>query len=210
MVTRILKPVKVQGDDSPESLGLVHVYTGDGKGKTTAALGLAMRAIGRGLEVYMIQFLKSADTGEIFTARKHLQNMKIVQFGVEAVEDKQSRIYEFDVTAGEERNSSGFTFMPDEAEKEACRRGLEHAKHVIGSGEYNLVILDELNCVLDKGLVPIEDVLSVVKNHGEVELVFTGMDAPDELKDAADYVSHVQRIKHPWQHGIKARRGIEY
>ncbi|MFH1591621.1 MAG: cob(I)yrinic acid a,c-diamide adenosyltransferase [archaeon] len=210
MVTRLKAPVPVQGDNNKESLGLVHVYTGDGKGKTSAALGLAMRALGNNLRVQMIQFLKSGDTGELYTVRKFLPDMRIIQFGVEALSDKQSRIFEFDATTQEEMGEGAFTFQPDKAEKEACRRGLEYAKNVIESGEWDLVILDEINCVLDKELLPIEDVLALVKDHGKVELVLTGMDAPNDIKEAADYVSHISRMKHPWQKGIKARKGIEY
>ena len=209
-ITRIKKTIYVQGDDSKESLGLVHVYTGDGKGKTTASLGLAMRALGANLRVYMIQFLKSADTGELYTVKRYLPNMKIVQFGVEAINDKQSRIYEFVPRSKKEKTSSKFTFQPDEAEREACRRGMEHAHNVIGSGEYDLVILDEINCALNKDIVPIEKVLNLVKNHGNVELVFTGMGAPEKIKEVADYVSYIKKIRHPWEKGIKARKGIEY
>ena len=216
MVTKLQRPVSVQGDDSKEHLGLVHVYTGNGKGKTTASLGLALRAVGGGLNVYMIQFLKAADTGELFTVQKYLPNMKIVQYGVKALGEQQRRIYEY---AGEKKSTdstlekafdSTFIFMADADEKEACRRALEHAKYVINSGQYDLVILDEVNCALDKGLIPIQDVLDIIKNHNHVELVLTGMDAPEEIKQAADYVSFVQKIKHPWEKGIKARKGVEY
>ena len=87
-LTKIKKPIKVHGDNSKESLGLVHVITGDGKGKTTAAIGLALRAIGYGYKVYMIQFLKSGGTGELY-ATKHVPNLKIEQFGVDAIKERQ-------------------------------------------------------------------------------------------------------------------------
>lgn len=212
MLTKIKKTILVEGNDRKESLGLVHVYTGEGKGKTTASLGLSMRALGSGLRVYMIQFLKSADTGELYTVKKYLPNMKIVQFGVEAITDKQSRIFEFEVGSKKkkEKKSSKFKFMPDEAEREACRRALEHAKNVVNSKEYNILILDEINCALDKKILPIDDVMKLIKDHGNVELVLTGQGAPKEIKEAADYVSYVKKIRHPWDKGIKARRGIEY
>ena len=89
-------------------------------------------------------------------------------------------------------------------------QGWEHAKRAIKSGDYDIIILDEINCVLDKGLIPLEDVMDLVKNHGKVELILTGRDAPKELIEAADYVSVVNRVKHPWQKGIIARKGIEY
>ena len=81
---------------------------------------------------------------------------------------------------------------------------------VIKSGNYDMIILDEVNCVLAKNLIPLDEVLEIIKSHGKVELVLTGRDAPQELMDAADYVSVVSGLKHPWQKGIVARKGIEY
>lgn len=198
-LTKISKPIKVQGDNTAE-LGLVHVITGDGKGKTTSSLGLAMRAIGNNLKVYMIQFLKSGFTGELYSAKK--LGFSIEQFGVDAL--KQKHLQEFADRTG------AFVFQPDVKEKDAAMQGWEHAKNMIKSNEYDLVILDEINCVLAKGLIPIKEVLDVVKEHGKIELVLTGRDAPEELMEAADYVNVVQGVKHPWQKGIVARKGIEY
>lgn len=202
MVTKIKTQIVVEGEDSKEKLGLVHVYTGDGKGKTTASLGLALRAIGNNLRVHMIQFLKSGATGELYSSKK--LGFAIEQFGVDALKEKQKHLQEF------ADKQSRFVFEPDAEEKEAAMQGLEHAKKIIKSSDYDLVILDEINCALDKGLIPLKDVLEFVKAHGKVELVLTGRDAPKELIDAADYVSVVNRVKHPWQKGIKARKGIEY
>src|SRR3989338_1997042 len=129
-LTQIKKPIKVKGDDSKENLGLVHVIKGDGKGKTTSSLGLALRAVGNNLKVYMIQFLKSGFTGE--------------QFGVDALKEKQKHIQEF------ADKTSSFVFQPDVKEKDAAMQGWEHAKDIIKSGEYDMVILDEINCVLAK------------------------------------------------------------
>ena len=201
-LTQIKHPIKVTGDNSRESLGLVHVITGDGKGKTTSSLGLALRAIGNNLQVHMIQFLKSGVTGELYSAKK--LGFEIEQFGVDALKEKQKKIEEFSDKTGK------FVFQPDIKEKDAAMEGFEHAKKVIHSGDYDLVILDEINCVLAKGLIHLSEVLELVKNHGKVELVFTGRDAPKELMDAADYVNVVNGIKHPWQKGIVARKGIEY
>ena len=201
-LTKIKTPIKVQGDNSRESLGLVHVITGDGKGKTTSSLGLALRAIGNNLRVHMIQFLKSGFTGELYSSKK--LGFEIEQFGVDALKERQKHLQEFADKTGK------FVFQPDIKEKDAAMQGWEHAKKVIKSGEYDLVILDEINCVLEKNLIPLEEVLEIVKEHGKVELIFTGRDAPTELMDAADYVNVVQRVKHPWQKGIVARRGIEY
>lgn len=202
MVTRIKSPIIARGEDSREKLGMVHVYTGDGKGKTTASLGLALRAIGNNLRVHMIQFLKSGFTGEIYSSKK--LGFAIEQFGVDALRERQKHIQEFADRTGR------FVFQPDIEEKEAAMQALEHAKKIIKSGDFDLVILDEINCALDKELINLNDVLELVKNHGTVELVLTGRDAPKELMEAADYVSVVRMAKHPWQRGIKARKGIEY
>jgi len=198
-LTKISKPIRVQGDNTAE-LGLVHVITGDGKGKTTSSLGLAMRAIGNNLKVHMIQFLKSGFTGELYSAKK--LGFSIEQFGVDAL--KQKHLQEFADRTG------AFVFQPDVKEKDAAMQGWQHAKDMIKSGNYDLIVLDEINCVLAKELIPIKEVLDIVKEHGKVELVFTGRDAPEELMEAADYVNIVQGKKHPWQKGIVARRGIEY
>lgn len=198
-LTKISKPIRVQGDNTAE-LGLVHVITGDGKGKTTSSLGLAMRAIGNNLKVHMIQFLKSGFTGEIYSAKR--LGFSIEQFGVDALRQKQLK--EFSDRTGT------FVFQPDVKEKDAAMQGWSHAKEVIKSGNYDLVILDEVNCVLAKELIPLNEVIEIVRHHGKVELVLTGRDAPKELMDAADYVNVVQRVKHPWQKGIVARKGIEY
>ena len=201
-LTKIKNPIKVKGNDSKESLGLVHVITGDGKGKTTSSLGIALRAVGNNLKVHMIQFLKSGFTGELYSAKK--LGFEIEQFGVDALKEKQKHLEEFSDRTGR------FVFQPDIKEKDAAMQGWDHAKKTIKSREYDVVILDEINCVLEKELIPISEVLEIIKDHGKVELVLTGRDAPEELIDAADYVNVVTGIKHPWQKGIIARKGIEY
>ena len=201
-LTQIKKQITVKGDDSKERLGLVHVITGDGKGKTTSSLGLALRAIGNNLQVHMIQFLKSGFTGELYSAKR--LGFEIEQFGVDALKEKQQKLQEFEDRTGR------FVFQPDIKEKYAALEGWHHAKNIIKSGNFDMVILDEVNCVLAKNLIPLDEVLEIVKNHGKVELIFTGRDAPQELMDAADYVNVVNSVKHPWQKGIVARKGIEY
>lgn len=203
MVTKIENPITVYGEESKESLGLAHICTGDGKGKTTSALGLGLRASGYGYKVYMIQFLKSGMTGELYVT-KHMSNFTIEQFGVDALKDRQKKISEFtDKTAR-------FTFQPDEMEREAARAGWEHAKSIIASQNYEMVILDEINCVLDKGLIPVEEVIEMLRNRKNTEIFMTGRDAPKVLYEYVDYVSEILQVKHPWQKQIKARRGIEY
>jgi cob(I)alamin adenosyltransferase len=207
IVTKIEKPITVQGEQRKEKLGLTHIMTGDGKGKTTSSLGLAMRAIGTGYNVYMIQFLKSGGTGEIYAA-KHLPNLTIVQYGVDAWKEKQkaqSQLGTFD------KDLTGrFVFQPDTVERDAAIAGFKHAKSIIERGEYDLVILDEVNCVIDKGFIPMQEAIDMLQNNNKTEIYMTGRDAPKELMEHVDYFCEIKVHKHPWQKGIKARKGIEY
>ena len=130
--------------------------------------------------------------------------MEITQFGVDAVKERQQKLSEF------RDKGSKFTFNPDIEEKEAAIQAFKYAKKAVDSGEHNLVILDEINVVLDKGLLPLDEALDLIKKHGNVELVFTGRDAPKEIVEAADYVNVVQKVKNPWDKGIRARKGIEF
>ena len=125
--------------------------------------------------------------------------MKIVSFDSE--EKKQNFLTE------EER----YVFFSDKVETDPSKMGFEHAERIVNSGEYDLVILDELNCVLGRDMIPIEDALKLIKNKpNHVELVITGRDAPKEIKDAANLVSEIKGVKHPYDSGILARKGIEY
>ena len=158
------------------SKGLIEIYTGDGKGKTTAALGLAVRACGHGAHVAIVQFMKGwARYGEL-TAVKHLPGVTLVHTGREKC-----------------------IFRGDETEK------------FIDSGEYDLVILDEINVAIDFGLVDADDVAELLRGKPEkTEIVLTGRNAPKSLLDMADLVSEMKEIKHPYRQGITARKGVEY
>ncbi|MBW3004797.1 cob(I)yrinic acid a,c-diamide adenosyltransferase [Candidatus Woesearchaeota archaeon] len=196
---------------TPSKLGLIQVYTGEGKGKTSASLGLSLRALGQGFSTYIIQFMKSGDTGELFSVKKYIPNIKIAQFGKDALSDKQSKMFEFDGTGDTEGTDGRFIFLPDAAEREPARRALEHAANIIKSGKYHLVVLDEINCALAKNLVDIKDVIRLLDEKPEdVEVILTGRNAPQAIMDRADYVSEIKQVKHPWEQGIGARRGIEY
>ncbi len=196
--------------------GLVHVYTGTGKGKTTSSLGLALRAVGHNLKACMIQFMKSGDTGELFAVEKYLPGIKIIQCGKEALDEKQMKIFGFEQEQEKHHENKltedeVYVFLPDEEERESARRGLELAKRVVLAGEYDLVILDEVNCILDKKLIDLKEILELIKQKPkQVELILTGRGAPQELMDVADYVSEIRRIKHPYDRGVLARKGIEY
>jgi len=196
-------------------LGLVHVITGDGKGKTTSSLGLALRAIGHGLKVYIIQFMKGEDTGEIFAIKKYIPNIGIVPYGRMALKDEQTKVFHYD--GGDAEKEIGppggkyYYFPPDDKEEEPSRRAMEHAFHIVNSGDYDVIVLDEVNCVLDKDIVPMEALLKLIEGKPKnVELILTGRGAPQELLEKADYVNEIKSVKHPYDRGILARKGIEF
>ena len=167
--------------------GLIQVYTGDGKGKTTAALGLALRAAGQGMRVGFIQFIKGETCGEHrFVSRYH--PFEIVQMG-----------------GGGRRAGSG-----DEPSA-AARHTLSYAREQMLSGRYDLLVLDEVLVAIRKGLITTQAVLDLMAARPDaVELVLTGRDAPPEIVARADLVTEMRLIKHPFQKGIAARAGIEY
>ncbi len=171
--------------------GLVLVYTGNGKGKTTAALGLALRAIGHGQRVFLLQFMKSEPgTGEIQAINQYLPNFKVLQ-------------------AGKNRMLPDNSLAADEPGD--IRKGFNQGKAALLSGEYDLVIFDEINVVLARGRFPVEEVLEMLRMRpGHVNVVLTGRYAPEEIVDFADLVSEVKEIKHPYRRGIKARAGLEF
>ncbi|MCK4482848.1 cob(I)yrinic acid a,c-diamide adenosyltransferase [Candidatus Bathyarchaeota archaeon] len=170
--------------------GLVQVYTGNGKGKTSAAFGLALRAIGRGLKVYVIQFIKGGfDYGELYIVDK-LPNIKLKAFG---------------------RGRFVTEKPPGKKDVELAQEALALAEEVVRSGEYDIVILDEVNVALNLKLISLEEVLESIKNKPKhVELVLTGRYAPSEIIQIADLVTEMQEIKHPYKKGYQARKGIEY
>ena len=168
--------------------GCVQIYTGDGKGKTTAALGLALRAAGQGLNVIMIQFVKgNRECGEhLFISKYH--PFELVQFA----------------------DASSFS-MPQDDLDFAVREALANAKKVLCSEEYHMVILDEIFVAVSRGLLSVPEVIDLVESKPEsVELVMTGRKAPVEIVMLADMVTEMLMIKHPFTEGVDARRGIEY
>lgn len=170
-------------------VGLVQVYTGDGKGKTTAALGLALRAAGHGLRTYIGQFLKGRPTGELKAAKLLEPYLTIEQFGEAS----------FVLTKGDPRQAA------------LVRQGLQRIRQVLTSSEYDIVVLEEINVALDLELISLEEVLALLEERpSDVELVLTGRGAPQELISRADLVTEMVAIKHPYEQGVKARRGIEF
>ena len=175
----------------PESFkGLIQIYTGDGKGKTTAALGLALRAAGRGLLVYFGQFLKGRQTGEIIAAERLFPFLNIAQFG-----------------------RKGFVVVEEgRAEEDAslARAGLEACRKAMLSGLYSLVVLDEVCVAVELGLLAEKDVLDFLDAKPEgVEIVLTGRGATPALLARAGLVTEMKALKHYADEGIRARMGIE-
>lgn len=169
--------------------GFIHVYTGNGKGKTTAAIGLGVRATGEGLKVYMIQFMKGRRYSEI-DALDHIQNFTVVQFGRDEFVSKEN---------------------PEQIDIDLARKGFEQAKKIINKGEHDVVILDEINVAVDYNLIPLNDVLQLLEEKPKkVELILTGRYASPEVVKQADIVSEILEIKHPYQNGIESRKGIDW
>ncbi len=168
--------------------GYIHVYTGDGKGKTTAALGLALRAAGAGLRVGLIQFLKDGDYSEIKALRAVDPSIRVAQFGTG-------------------RFVRG---RPTAEDRAMAAQGLEAAREALSGEEHDLVILDEINVAGALGLVDEEAVLTLLEQRApHVEVVLTGRRAPESWCEAADLVTLMQARKHYFQKGVSARTGIE-
>jgi cob(I)alamin adenosyltransferase len=170
--------------------GLVQVYTGNGKGKTSAAFGLALRATGRGLKVCIIQFIKGGfDYGELYVADK-LPGLKLKAFG---------------------RGKFVSEKKPDKEDVDLAEEALKTAEEAVKSREYDVIVLDEVNVALNLKLIRTERVLQLIKEKpGQTELVLTGRKAPKEIIEAADLVTEMVEVKHPYNKGFKARKGIEY
>ena len=170
--------------------GLVIVITGNGKGKTTAAFGQALRAIGQGYKVFVLQFMKGRKYGEFIAAEKYLPNLIIEMSGLDSFVMRDH---------------------PAAIDIELAQKGLDAARRAIKSGKYDLVILDEINVALDFKLIKLKDVVTMIKNKPSgLDLILTGRYAPKEIIKLADTVSEIQEIKHHYNAGIKDRAGIEY
>ncbi len=166
---------------------MIHIYTGCGKGKTTAALGLALRASGAGLKVFIGQFNKRLTCGE-HKALEKIKNITIEQFG----------------TRGFVRNAS-------DNDTRRARCGLKRIKQVVASRKFNMVILDEINVSVKLGLLPADEVLAFLDSVPcGIEIILTGRDAHPALIKRADLVSLIQESKHYFKKGVLARKGIEY
>lgn len=168
--------------------GYLQVYTGEGKGKTTAALGLSLRAAGAGLKVYIVQFLKQGDYSEIKALKRFSGAIVLEQFGLGQFVKGQ----------------------PTQAEINAALGGLEKARQVLSSGDYDMVILEEANVAAAIGLFSVKDLMDTIQQKPDhVELVITGRGAAPEVIEKADLVTEMKAVKHYYDKGVQARRGIE-
>jgi cob(I)alamin adenosyltransferase len=168
--------------------GYVQVYTGDGKGKTTAAFGLTLRATGAGLKVFIAQFIKTGDYSEIAALKRFSDLATVEQFGT----------------------GKFILDAPSLDDRQAAQRGLDRVQSVFQSGEYDLVVLDEANVAVACGVFSVKDLLKVIQLKPEnVELVITGRNADPRIIEKADLVTEMIAVKHYFSNGVSARAGIE-
>jgi cob(I)alamin adenosyltransferase len=176
--------------DVKKDRGLVIVITGNGKGKTTSAFGQALRAIGQGYKVFILQFMKGREYGEFIAAERYLPNITIRKSGLDSFVMRDN---------------------PAAIDIELAQKGLAAARKAILSGKYDMVILDEINVAMDFKLIKLKDVIDLIKNKPPaLNLILTGRYAPKEIIELADTVSEIREVKHHYNAGIKDRAGIEY
>jgi cob(I)alamin adenosyltransferase len=168
--------------------GYTQVYTGNGKGKTTAALGLSIRAAGAGLKTFIAQFIKMGDYSEIKALKRFSDLIHVEQFGLGRFTNGQ----------------------PSPADIEAAQKGLAKIKSIMASDAYKIIILEEANVAVKYGMITVEDIIDLIVNKPfETELVITGRGAPEQIIAAADLVTEMRPVKHYFQKGVSARVGIE-
>jgi len=172
-----------------EQKGYIQVYTGNGKGKTTAAFGLALRAVGAGKKVFFAQFVKGQIYSELEAVEKYLPSITIKQYGLDC----------FIVNS------------PTEADIKAAKEGLAQVAEIIASGQYDIIVLDEANIAIYYNLFSVQELIDVItKRPKNVEIIVTGRYAPPELLEIAHLVTEMKEIKHYYTQGVEARKGIEF
>jgi ATP:corrinoid adenosyltransferase len=173
-------------------LGLVHIYCGDGKGKTTCSVGLTVRASGYGLHVLFMQFLKSGDSSEL--------NVLRTLPGVEVVTGKPIKKFSFQMTEEEKQET-----------RDASAAEIKEAERLVNADHYDLVVFDECLGAIEAGLMDEQVIIDFLNNRpDQLEVVLTGRNPSEKLMDIADYVSRIDKVKHPYDKGVPAREGIEY
>ncbi|MDZ7796132.1 MAG: cob(I)yrinic acid a,c-diamide adenosyltransferase [Candidatus Marinimicrobia bacterium] len=169
--------------------GRIHLYTGNGKGKTTAALGLSLRAAGAGKNVFFAQFIKGKKYSEITAIEKFFSAITVKQYGLDCFIINE----------------------PTPADIDAARKGLKEVAHIIASGKYGIVVLDEICIAVFYKLISLQKLIDVLNTRAQsVEIVLTGRYAPSELIELSDLVTEMQEVKHYYHKGEKAREGIEF
>ena len=168
--------------------GLIHVYTGSGKGKTTAALGACLRAAGHDFRIAVLQFMKLWDYGEIRSLKK--LGIQLFRYGTSEFVDPH---------------------RPSFVDREEADKAMIMAEKLVQMGQHDLIVLDEITVAVDFNLIPLKRVIDLLnKKPHNLELILTGRSCPDELIERADLVSRIEEVKHPYSRGIKARKGIEF
>jgi cob(I)alamin adenosyltransferase len=168
--------------------GYIQVYTGNGKGKTTAAVGVSVRAVASGMKVFFGQFMKNTPSSEHIIFAAYPQYVNLMQFG----------------------SGKFVRGKPDAEDFEKAAAGWGHCKNALQSGLYDLVALDELNTALKFGLLPVEEVVETLRlKPAQTEVIITGRGAPEEIINIADLVTEMKEVKHYFMKGVGARRGIE-
>lgn len=172
--------------------GLIHIYCGDGKGKTSAATGLAVRAAGCGMKVLFVRFLKNEESGEL-TILDKIPGISVVHL---------------------ERSYGFFSRLPESEKKEVRHmygKLWSDIPDMLSGGAYDVLVMDEFMAAYRYGLIPQEEAITFLKGKPEgLEVVLTGRDPDEKLVELSDYVSEIRKVKHPFDRGIRARRGIEY
>ena len=169
--------------------GKIHIYTGSGKGKTTAAIGLGIRATGANNKVFMIQFMKGRRYSELESLDK-IKNFEYIQFGRDEFVSKEN---------------------PEQIDINLAKKGFDYAKKIVSKNNFDMLILDELNVAVDFNLINLEEVMNLINNKPDkMEIILTGRYAHPELVKIADVVTEMLEIKHPYQTGLMAREGIDF
>jgi len=171
-------------------MGLVQIFTGNGKGKTTAALGTVLRAAGHGFKIFIVFFFKGEYALGEYASLSKIPNVTVANYGLRRLVDLKN-------------------IKPEEIEQ--AKLALDAAREAIESGKYDLVMMDEVNVAIEYKLIELEDVIRLVRNKPDnVELILTGRYADNKLIEMADLVTEMVKVKHPYEKGINARKGIEY